>query len=386
MRTLLKVLVVVVALVAVWWSWERLFPPDPVAVRVERAERGRVESTVTNSKAGTVKARRRAKLSPGTSGIVLELLVDRGDVVSAGDMLLRLDDATQAANLGLAEAAHSVAVARQKRACIAAERTRRELVRNQELASDELVSVDALDRLQSLYDEAQVGCQVAAAEVAHALAQVPVARAELDKTLLRAPFDAIIAEVSVELGEWVTPSVALMSAPDLIEAIDRTSLYVAAPMDEVDAGKLHPGQTVRLTVDSHPDQTLEGTLTVVAPYVLDVEQQNRTVEVEVELADAALAATLLPGTSADVEVILDIHDDVLAVPAFALLEGGRVLVLEDGVLAERQLEVGLRNWSRAEVLSGLDEGARVVTSLDREGVLAGAAAEVEGGRGAAADP
>lgn len=386
MSTLLKILVVVVALGALWWFRGTLFPPDPVAVRVERAERGRVEASVTNSKAGTVKARRRAKLSPGTSGIVTELLVDRGDLVVQGDVLLRLDDASQAASLALTEAGLAVAQASQRRACIAADRARRELVRNQELAADELVSVDALDRLQSLSDEAQVSCEVAQAEVEHARAQVTVAQAELDKTVVRAPFDAIIAEVSVELGEWVTPSVPLMSAPDLIEAIDRTSLYVAAPMDEVDAGSLHTGQRVRLTIDSHPGQEFAGTLTVVAPYVLDVESQNRTVEVEVELTDGDLAATLLPGTSADVEVILDVHDDVLAVPAFALLEGGRVLVLEDGVLVERVLDVGLRNWSRAEVLSGLSEGALVVTSLDREGVVVGAVAVDEDAARAPAAP
>ena len=89
-----------------------------------------------------------------------------------------------------------------------------------------------------------------------------------------------------------------------------------------------------------------------------------------------MAAGLLPGTSADVEVILSARDDVLRVPTQALLEGGRVLVLEHDRLVERALQTGLRNWDMTEVASGLAVGDRVVTSLDRPEVKAGARAKV----------
>jgi HlyD family secretion protein len=105
-----------------------------------------------------------------------------------------------------------------------------------------------------------------------------------------------------------------------------------------------------------------------------VEEQNRTVEIEVDLVEPGAAQLLLPGTSADVEVILEAREGVLRVPASALLEGDRVLVLADGTLAERRLVVGLRNWDFIEVVSGLAPGARVVTSLDRPEVVAGARA------------
>ena len=86
---------------------------------------------------------------------------------------------------------------------------------------------------------------------------------------------------------------------------------------------------------------------------------------------------LLPGTSADVEVILEVRDAVLRLPASALLEGDRVLVAENGRLTERSVEIGIKNWDYAEVRGGLDEHQLVVISLDRAEVKAGARVAVE---------
>ena len=359
--------------------------PEAVVVRTTPVERGTVEATVANSQAGTIRARRRAKLSTGTSGIVVELAVERGERVAAGALLLRLDDATQRAQLELAEKALAVAEASHHRACVAADRAQRELERNRELAEDgsvALVSVDDLDRLESILQLADAECGVAAAEVERALAAVAVAQAELDKTVLHAPFDAIVAEVSVELGEWVTPSVPLLAAPDLIDAIDPSSLYVSAPIDEIEAGRLAVGQPVRVTIDSHPGRSFAGRIVRVAPYVLDVEQQNRTLEVEVELDDAELSASLLPGTSADVEIVLETREDVLRVPTAALLDGRRVLVVEDGRVAERAVEVGVASWELVEVADGLSVGEEVVLDFEADDLRPGQEVRVgDGGPG-----
>ncbi len=150
-------------------------------------------------------------------------------------------------------------------------------------------------------------------------------------------------------------------------------------MDEVDAGRLRAGLAARATVDSRPGEHFPGRLVRVAPYVLDVEAQNRTVEVEVELEPPV--AGLLPGTSADIEIVLDARDGVLRVPTAAVLTQDRVMVVEGGTLRERAIETGLRNWDFVEIRSGLAAGDRVVISLDRPGVKAGARVVVgDGGR------
>jgi HlyD family secretion protein len=354
-----------------------LFAPAPVAVEVTAVARGRVEETVTNSRAGTLKARRRAKLSPQQGGRVVAIPRRKGDRVTAGDVLLELDSSVQRARLDLARREGETARAERLRACLAAERTARELARNRRLAADGIVSTDLLDQVESVARTTAAACEAARAGEKRATAAIAVAERELDFTVLRAPFDGIVADLAVEVGEWSTPSPPAVPVPPVLDVIDPSSMYVSAPMDEVDAARLRPGLAARVTVDSHPGRHFPGHVVRVAAYVLDVEEQNRTVEIEVELDDAAFAATLLPGTSADVEVILETRDEVLRIPSSALLTGEKVLVVERGRLAERPVEVGLRNWDLTEVRAGLAEGEALVTSLDRPEVRAGARVRVE---------
>ncbi len=375
MKTWLVRLVVLAALVALGLVLRATWlAPEPLEVEVAAVARGRVEETVTNSRAGTVEARRRARLSPEVGGRVAELPFREGDQVQAGAVVLRLEDSLQRAGLELAERARATARAEHERACLEAERAARELVRVGKLAAGGIISDDDLDRAQTAADAARAGCAAAAANVAQSESTVGLRRSELDKVVLRAPFDGIVAVLSIEVGEWTTPSPPAMPVPPVLDLLDPGSIYVSAPMDEVDSARIAPGQAVRVTVDSLRGRSLEGRVTRVAPYVETTEQQNRTVEIEVELADAALARTLLPGTSADVEVVLDARDDVLRLPTAALLEGKRVLLLDNGKLADRQVETGLRNWSFTEIKAGLAVGDLVVTSLDREEIQAGAAA------------
>lgn len=348
-----------------------VFAPAAVPVQTVTVERGRVEATVSNSRAGTVKARRRAKLSPEEGGRVVALPHRKGDPVRAGDVLLALDARVPEARLGLARGDLDAARAERIRACLASERAARELERHRRLAARGIVSADVLDQVDSGARVAAAACEAAAAGEQRARAAVELAERQLEQTVLRAPFDGVVAELSIEIGEWTTPSPPVIQVPAVIDILDPSSIYVSAPMDEVDAGALRPGLPARVAVDSHPGRHFAGHVVRVAPYVLDREEQNRTVEIEIELEDAAIAERLLPGTSADVEVVLDARDGVLRIPSSALLFGDKVLVVEKERLVERSVEPGLRNWDLTEVRSGLVEGDRVVVSLDRPDVRAG---------------
>jgi HlyD family secretion protein len=354
-----------------------LLAPEPIHVKVVRAERGRVESTVTNTKAGTVRARRRAQLSSEVGGRIVEIAHREGDRVETDAPLVALNDATQRAQLRLAEEGLRVAEASRLQACIARDRARRELERKRKLAEQAIVSADLLDQLESAYEVARASCNAATAELDRARAQIAAIEVELEKMVIRAPFDGIIAEVAVEVGEWITPSPPLLTAPAVVDVIDPTSLYVSAPMDEVDSAAIRTGQQAKVSVDSHPGASFPGKVVRVAPYVLDFEAQNRTVEIEVELDAPEVAARLLPGTSADVEVVLEARDRVLRLPTSALLEGNRTLVAKDGRLVEQPVQVGLRNWDWAEIREGLSVEQAVVISLDRVEVKAGAHVQVE---------
>jgi HlyD family secretion protein len=355
-----------------------IFKSPPVPVTVFRVAAGRVEETVTNSKAGTVKTRRRALLSPEIGGRVEQLAVRDGDRVGAGQVLMRLADGDYAAEVALRERALAAAAATRREVCLAATQAEREYQRYQRLQRDEIVSQEHLDQLESQRDVAVAACEAAQARLAEAEAALGLARVHLAKTVLRAPFAGVVAEVSTEVGEWITPSPPGVPLPPVIELIDTSEIYVSAPLDEVDVARIRVGQPVRITLDAYPGREFPGRLTRIAPYVLDVEQHSRTVVVEVAFDDAAFAASLLPGTSADVEVILDAKDNVLRIPSYALIEGNRVLVVDSGTLASRRVETGLRNWAFTEITSGLAGGERVVVSLDRADVKEGARARIAG--------
>jgi HlyD family secretion protein len=376
MRKWLPRLLVLAVIAAVLLRFT-LLRPDPVPVRVAPVEIARVEATVTNSKAGTARARRRARISAEVGGRIVEITHREGDHVEAGAVLVRLNDSTPRAQLSLTEEGLRVVDAAANQACVERDRAFRELKRKRALADQAIVSEDLLDALESAYAAAKASCNSRRAEVDRSRAAIVSARAELAKFEIRAPFDGVIAEQSVELGEWITPSPPLLTAPPVVDIIDPGSVYVSAPMDEVDSAKIQVDQPAVVTLDSHPGQEFPGRVVRVAPYVLDVEAQNRTVEIEVELEDPELAARFLPGTSADVEVVLEVRSGVLRIPTAALLEGDRVLVPSNGTLEERAVGVGLKNWEYAEVTSGLEAGQSVVVSLDRVEVQPGARVRIE---------
>ena len=308
-----------------------------------------------------------------------QLLVHEGDHVQAGQLLLQLWNEDLAAERTLAEREATAAEARADEACVQADVARREADRVVSLRGRKLVSEEQVDRAVADADARQAGCRAgrAAAEVNHA--RVRVTQAVLDRTILLAPFDGVVAEVNAELGEFVTPSPPGIPTPPAVDLIDDHCPYVEAPIDEVDAAALRTGLPARIALDAFPGKRFDGIVTRIAPYVLDVEKQARTVAADVAFTRPEETKTLLVGYSADVEIVLAARDDVLRVPTEALLEGDRVLVYDANreELEERRIDKGISNWEFTEVRSGLQQGDLVVVSVAREGVKAGATAEIE---------
>lgn len=373
-RSVLLVAVVALAALAIWYATR----PKPVAVAVAEADVGRVENTVANTRAGSIAACRRAKLAPPAAGRIETLSVREGERVRAGQVLLKLwsDDLT--ARERVAREQLETAKARVREVCTLAAAAARDARRAQALRERRFVSEEALERATADAAAKQASCDSAGTLVAEAEARIQAARADTDRTVLRAPFAGVVAEVNGELGEYLTPSPPGIPTLPAVDLIDDSCLYITAPIDEVDAAQLKVGMTGRITLDAYRGRHFSGKLRRIAPYVLAVEKQARTVEVEVEFDQATAAPYLLVGYSADVEVVVAARDGVVRIPTPALMPGNRVLVLAaSGVLEERRIDVGLSNWEFTEVKAGLARGERVVSSLERESVEAGAHAVAE---------
>lgn len=367
---LLVGLVVVAAGAGGWWWLSR---PQPVSVVFTEVGQGKVESSIANTRAGTVESCQRTKLSTLMGGRIEQLPVKEGDRVTKGQLLMKLWNDDQLAQNALARA--QVDTARQSiaEACTVAANAEREAQRLDLLHAQNYVSASRKDAAHAEAGARRAGCDAAKARVAQAQAQVNVTQVEQGRTALYAPFNGTVAKITGEIGEYSTPSPPGIMTPPAIDLFDESCLYIKAPMDEVDAPKIHEGQPVRITLDALPKKAFPGHIKRVAPYVLAIEKQSRTVDIEAVFDDAASIENLLVGFTANVEIILAVREKVIRVPTSALLEGNRVLVAgANGMLEERTLKTGLSNWEYTEVLEGLAAGDRVVTSLEREGVKAGA--------------
>ncbi len=359
------------------WVGRGVLHQEPVAVLVQTVATGNVESVVANTRAGTVNACRRAKLAPTIGGKIQRLPVHKGDRVKAGQVLVELWNDDLTAHVTLAENELNAAHARRDEACLNAANAEREAARATELQKKGLVSDDVLDRAVTMKQAQAAGCAGANSNVEVSMSRITAARAELERTVLKAPFAGYIAELHGELGEYVTPSPPGISTLPVVDLVDTSCLYIAAPIDEVDAPKIRTGMPARITLDAFPGKSFKGTVRRIAPYVLEAEKQARTVDVEAVFDDPLEYKDLLPGYSADLEIILDVHPNVLRVPTEAVLEGKKILLLRAGMLEERRVETGLTNWKITEVKTGVAAGEIVVVSVGREGVKAGIAAKVD---------
>ncbi|MFN3884493.1 MAG: efflux RND transporter periplasmic adaptor subunit [Rhodocyclaceae bacterium] len=373
MKNLARWLFAVGFLVALLFAGGWLSRPKPIAVRLHAVAAGKVESTLANTRAGSIEACQRTRLSTIAGGRIEYLGVKEGDRVAAGQVLMRLWHDDLAARARVAEAQLAAARSRAHEACTVAENAEREAGRQEALAARGFITASRADAARTEAKARRTTCVSAKKDIVTAERQLAAARADLARTVITAPFAGTVAKIVGEVGEYSTPSPPGVPTPPAIDLIDAACLYVKAPMDELDAPKIRPGQTVRIRIDAYPNRVFEGRVRRVAPYVTAVEKQARTVDVEVDFNDPAETKGLLVGYSADVEILLEARDDVLRIPTAALQEGNRVLRVDaEGRLEARRIEPGLANWEWTEVRAGLMGGDRIVLSLEKEGVKPGA--------------
>jgi len=371
------ILLLIAGLLGTWFWWATR--PKPVQVTVAPAGIGTVEKTVANTRAGTIKACRRAKLSPSAGGQIAVLPVKEGDQVKQGQLLLELWNKDVAAELELAQQETASAEATARAKCIESQQAEREARRLRSLLSRKLISEDRVDQAESTARAGDAACEAARATAAVSRARIGVTEAILEKTRLQAPFDGVVAEINGELSEYVTPSPIGIATPPAIDLIANDCFYLTAPIDEVDVASISLGQQAHITLDAFGERRFAGRVRRIADYVLDVEKQARTVDVEVEFVSKQDISHLLAGYSADVEIVLEVKQDTLRIPTEALVEGRYVYLFlpDDRRIEQREVKTGTANWDHTEILHGLDQGDLVVTSVDREGLADGVDARQE---------
>lgn len=340
---------------------------------------------------GKIEPITKVEIKSKASGIVKRLLADAGDRVKVGQVLAELDkEEIQArvresrASLEAAEANLRATQADMERAKVDAlgpdvPLLERAYERAKKMASDGVVSQSALDESQRAYEMAvnkremaRANLTVSKAKQAQAQAQVAQQRASLERaeeefrnSTIVAPIDGLVLSRNVEVGDAVSSILVLGSSATLVMTLgDTQEVYVKGKVDESDIGKVFMGQPARIKVESFKDKTFEGKVTKISP--MGTEKDNvTTFEVRVSITNAT--GELKANMTANAEIILEEHKNVLIIPEGALIydkdKKASVEVPDPkGQDGKRKVNVtvGISNGSKTELMSGLKKDDEVI--------------------------
>ena len=361
------------------------FEPSQLA----KAERADIARSVVAT--GKVQPITKVEVKSKASGIVTKLNVDINAHVKQGDLLAQLDQieilaqvAAQRAQLTAAESNARAAAAAIKYDRVNAEAPDLPMFKNtyeraKKMSSEGVVSKQSLDDAEQKYlsaantrDKAVAQITVDTARLHQAQAQVAQAQASLKQlqeqlsyTTITSPMDGVVLSRDVELGDAVSSILVMGSTATLVMTVgDIQHVYVQGKVDESDIGKVYIGQTARIKVESFKDKTFLGKVTRIAP--LGVEKDNvTTFEVRVSIDNPG--EELKANMTANAEIILDEHKNVLTVPEQAVIyDKDRNATVEVPDAKQKKgrrvvaIKAGISNGTKTEVLAGLNPGETVI--------------------------
>jgi HlyD family secretion protein len=382
--SLLLIIVVVVAVMAATHGGTKIDPS-----KLGKAERGDLAKSVVAT--GKIEPITKVEVKSKASGIVKKLLVDFNDQVKPGQELVELDrEEIEAevrsadAQLLSAQANLRAAEADYQRAKVDAEAPdvpllKRAYDRALEMQKQGVVSDSALDDAKKAYDMAVNKRDVSRAQLIVNQAKVAQAGADVERqsatdaqlkeqlsyTTIVSPIAGTVLSRDVEMGDAVSSILVMGSAATLVMTLGDTSeVYVKGKVDESDIGKVYLGQPARIKVESFKDKTFTGKVTKISP--MGAEKDNvTTFEVRVSINNPG--GELKANMTANAEIILDEHKNVLQIPEGALIydKDKKAFVeipdpkAKDGK-KKVEVQVGISNGAKAEVLAGLKENDQVV--------------------------
>lgn len=364
-----------------------------VMVKVTSVRKGSIEKTITSVSSGTVEPLRRVKLQALLPLKIKKVNLKEGDRVKEGDVIIKLDDAETKLRLELQKAALTTAEFRLHDMEEQYRLTKDNYDRTKKLYGEGFIPESRFDEVKGQLVSTERGLAIAKNAINEAKLGIRLTEEELEKTNIRAPFNGRISFLNATRGEMpsyigtdtgIITSQNLSSAQDMkpfCEIIDDSVLKIKAPFDEVDATKIRLGQEARINSDTVPGIVLKGKVIFVSPVVSKTLEQNRTVDVEVSI-NKADKERLSVGASVDAEIILHVEGDVRLVPTNSIIEKeGKKFVysVENNIIRKKFIKTGISGWESTEILEGIKEGDRVITSLDVAGIEDGKKVRIANG-------
>lgn len=369
-------LLVPAVLIVVFLGWWFVLRPGVGAVLIETDTARRPPSIAAASSvldaSGYVVARRQATVSSELTGKVREVLIEEGMRVEQGQVVAYLDDATQQAQVALAEAQAEASRAALAEIGAQLRAARLERDRLREMAERELTSAASLDSAEAVYDALAAKLDTGRENVEVALSNVALARDALDNMTIRAPFAGMVVSKNAQPGEMISPISAGggFTRTGICTIVDMDSLEIEVDVNEAYIQRVTPGQRVSATLDAYPDWQIPAEVIAIVP---TADRQKATVRVRIGflerdqrvLRDMGAKVAFL-GSDTPAEPKQQIEGVLVAGEALREdAEGLYVWRISSNVVERRAVTVsGSKDRERVLVTRGLTVGDTVVRSAD----------------------
>ena len=333
-----------------------------VPVKISKVQRGNI--TESYSFTGNIQPWKEVNIVPDLPGKVARIYVEVGDRVEQGQILAELDTRTAKLQLEQAEAGLAVAQANFHSAS-------RDWERMQNLHKKGTLSPQQ-------YEKAQLAYEAAKAQLQQAKAALNLAKHQLEVSIMKAPFNGIITGKNINEGEYINPAMGGMrpQGSSVVTLMDLSKVKIEVHVSERDVGKIHIGQKANITVDAYPGRRFHGEVSNINPAA---DPMTRSFAVEITVANPEMK--LRAGMFARVEIVTAERKNVLLIPVDGILSKGSksyAFVVENGKARKRPLQLGLQEGSMVQVVSGLQEGEKIIT-IGKEMVKDGTEVAIQGG-------
>jgi macrolide-specific efflux system membrane fusion protein len=306
----------------------------------------------------------KAYLSFGITGTVEEVLVSEGDNVTKDETLAKLDASSLQSSVDVAQL--QVEIAEEQ---VEAAHAQYEIAQDN---LDEGVLGESEDVLEQQVNIAEANWETAKLNLQVAKLSLDSAKLNMNKAVITAPFDGVVAGITIMEGEEI--STATLATP-AITLVGTSGIEMQGNIDELNIASVKLGQSANITLDALPDEQVTGSVAFISPMgtvLAGIVSYATTISLENPSAD------LKDGMSATAEVVVARRDSVLLIPNTVIqgtVQNPVVVVLVNGKQEQRQITLGLSDGTNSEVISGLDEGEEVVvpepTSTQQSGGLFG---------------
>ena len=314
-------------------------------------------------------------LSSEVIGKVAELLVEEGEPVSAGDLVLRVDDKNFLAGLEQSEAAvriNSIDIERQK---VRVENLERQFQRSEALFGRDLIGEEEYESLRNQLDLARIDYLSSQERLAQSNAQLDQVLDNLSKTQIISPIDGVVTSLDIKVGETAIASSTNIPGSSLMTIANPSSIYTEVLVDEADIANIRVGQKAEIVAIAYPDEPMQGTVRFIANTAKIAQgRTGLSFVVKIDIEDPG-EVTLRPGMSCRAEIFTQDDRLVTAVPIEAVLfeedkaenRSDHFIFLNDqGVAKKTKVEVGLSDDEFQELLSEIDSDVDVIVGPNRE--------------------